>query len=161
MPSRQPHNTAGTRGLTGACPHTSGPSLACLKHGNRNLTTHRSVVPFVGHSDAIRTDRALRSTAHRTRGPRQPDCSCCRPRTHSEPAFGAPRGYHTARLRPALLAGTEAKSARTSEVEPQVHVDIWVDISRPADLGIRRSCHPIFHPIHWRDSRGRSETVSD
>ena len=26
---------------------------------------------------------------------------------------------------------------------------------------IRRSCHPIFHPIYGRDSRGRSDTVSD
>ena len=40
-------------------------------------------------------------------------------------------------------------------------VYIWVDISRPADIEIRRSCHPIFHPIYGRDSRGRSDTVSD
>ena len=30
-------------------------------------------------------------------------------------------------------------------------VYIWVDISRPADTEIRRSCHPIFHPIYRRD----------
>ena len=58
-------------------------------------------------------------------------------------------------------AGSEARSARRLRGEPWINVDIWVDNSRPADPRIRRSFHPIFHPIYWRDSPGRSGTVSD
>ncbi len=59
-----------------------------------------------------------------------------------------------------MLAGLKRSVRETSEVEPRINVNIWVDISRPADPHIRRSCHPIFHPIYGRDSRGRSDTVS-
>ena len=83
-------------------------------------------------------------------------------RTHSEPAFGASRRIPyrsppTGRSWP----GPKRRVRETSEVEPRINVNIWVDISRPADIGIRRPCHPIFHPIYGRDSRGRSETVSN
>ena len=38
---------------------------------------------------------------------------------------------------------------------------ISVGSPRPADIAIRRSCHPIFHPNYGRDSRGRPDTLSD
>ena len=71
---------------------------------------------------------------------------------------------HTARLRHAALGRSAAKSCPTSEVEPRINVDDGLHLGRrfeTSDPQIRRCCHPIFHPIYWRDSRGRSETVSD
>ena len=70
-------------------------------------------------------------------------------------------------LRPPVdlaLADSEAKSCRTSEVEPRINVDDGLHLSRfsrPAGPQIRRSLYPIFHPIYRRGSRGRSATVSD
>ena len=129
-----------------------------MSNGYFDITGVGKRTPVRGVSERIRGECCQEHITRPGGGCRTRDS---RLRTHSEPAFGASRRIPyrsppTGRCWP----GLKRRVRETSEVEPRINVNIWVDLAKPADWD-PQVFRPIFHPTYGRDSRGRSGTVSD